>query len=68
MGLHSGKADWVAGLSFANVSKYFVTFITLNTDTDTDTDNYWCRDFLLICCWDLGMCTMHGRKKIIKKV
>ena len=37
MGLHSGEADWVAGLSFANVSIYFVTFITLNTDTDTDT-------------------------------
>ena len=35
MGLHSGEADWVAGLSFANVSMYFVTFITLNTDTDT---------------------------------
>ena len=37
MGLHSGEADWVAGLSFANVSMHFVTFITLNTDTDTDT-------------------------------
>ena len=40
MGLHSGEADWVAGLSFANVSMYFVTFITLNTDTDTDTVGY----------------------------
>ena len=37
MGLHSGEADWVAGRSFANVSMYFVTFLTLNTDTDTDT-------------------------------
>ena len=37
MGLHSGEADWVVGLSFANVSMNFVAFITLNTDTDTDT-------------------------------
>ena len=45
MGLHSGEGDWMAGLSFANVSMYFVTFITLNTDTDTDTE---VKDFLKV--------------------
>ena len=37
MGLYSDGADWVAGQLFANVSMYFVAFLTLNTDTDIDT-------------------------------